>query len=154
TYPTGFVIDWSKGRTGNVLLKKAIFEDDVPPFRPEFLSGEDQDFFRRMIEKGHVFVWCNEAVAYEAVPPFRWKRTFMLRRALFQGSSSLAHPSSKAMTISKSALAAPLYLLSLPLALVLGQSMFMTCLLKLCDHMGRLLAVVGIRLIDQSYITE
>jgi succinoglycan biosynthesis protein ExoM len=154
TYPTGFVIDWSKGRTGNVLLKKAIFEKDRPPFRPEFLSGEDQDFFRRMMEKGHAFVWCNEAVAYETVPPVRWKRTFMLRRALFQGAVSLAHPSSKAVTIPKSAVAAPLYLLSLPLALVLGQSMFMTCLVKLCDHIGRLLAVVGIRLVREPYVTE
>ena len=30
------------------------FAGETPPFRPEFLSGEDQDFFRRMIDKGHV----------------------------------------------------------------------------------------------------
>src|SRR2546425_6708031 len=50
TYPTGFVIDWRKGRTGNVLLKKRIFAAVAQPFRPEFLTGEDQDFFGRMIE--------------------------------------------------------------------------------------------------------
>ena len=68
TYPTGLVIDWKKGRTGNTMLKTHLFKDGELPFRPEFLTGEDQDFFRRMIEKGHQFVWCNEAVAYEIVP--------------------------------------------------------------------------------------
>ena len=57
------------------------------PFNPEFRQGEDQDFFRRMIDHGHVFIWCNEAVAYEVVPPIRWKRTFMLKRALLRGAS-------------------------------------------------------------------
>ena len=27
SYPTGFVIDWRKGRTGNVLLKRSLFSD-------------------------------------------------------------------------------------------------------------------------------
>ena len=52
TYPTGFVIDWKKGRTGNVLLKSRIFSADAQPFKQEFRGGEDQDFFQRMIEKG------------------------------------------------------------------------------------------------------
>ena len=85
SYPTGFVIDWGKGRTGNVLLKKKIFEGVEQPFRPEFLSGEDQDFFRRMIGNGHVFIWCDEAVAYEYVPPMRWKRTVPARILLESG---------------------------------------------------------------------
>src|SRR5437879_2825163 len=92
TYDTGFVIDWRKGRTGNVLLKRRLFADEAKPFRSEFRTGEDQDFFRRMIEKGHAFIWCNEAVVYEVVAPIRWKRSFMLRRALLRGANSLAHP--------------------------------------------------------------
>jgi succinoglycan biosynthesis protein ExoM len=86
TYPTGFVIDWRKGRTGNVLIKRSIFPTNEPPFNSEFRNGEDQDFFRRMIERGHTFIWCKEAVAYEVVPPIRWKRSFMLRRALLRGA--------------------------------------------------------------------
>src|SRR5437660_301281 len=107
TYPTGFVIDWRKGRTNNVLLKKRIFSDGARPFRPEFLSGEDQAFFRRMIEKGHVFIWCNEAVVYEVVPPIRWKRTFMLRRALLQGTVSVIDPTLGALGIAKSVISIP-----------------------------------------------
>src|SRR5437870_10029918 len=120
TYTTGFVIDWRKGRTNNVLLKKRIFAAGAQPFRPEFRTGEDQDFFRRMIEKGHVFIWCNEAVAYEAVPPIRWKRMFMLRRALLSGQMSSVPPTFGAINIAKSVLAVPIYTAGLPLALALG----------------------------------
>jgi glycosyltransferase involved in cell wall biosynthesis len=154
TYPTGFVIDWRKGRTGNVLLKSRLFDTVTQPFRPEFLVGEDQDFFRRMIDKGHRFIWCDEALAYETVLPIRWNRRFMLRRALLRGGVSQVHRRARRTVIAKSLIAAPAYTLVLPFALLLGQGRFMTCLVKLCDHIGRLLAVVGIRPIRESYVTE
>jgi len=154
TYRTGFVIDWRKGRTGNVLLKRQLFEAGAPWFRPEFLTGEDQDFFRRMIEKGYVFIWCNEAVAYEVVPPIRWKRAFMLRRALLRGKISRVHPTFGARDIATSLIAVPAYTAALPCALVLGHSRFMTCLVKLFDHLGRLLALLGINPIRESYVTD
>jgi glycosyltransferase involved in cell wall biosynthesis len=154
TYPTGLVIDGRKGRTGNVLLKRQIFTTGTLPFRPEFLTGEDQDFFRRMIEKGHVFIWCNEALAYEVVPPIRWKRTFMLKRALFRGAVTLAHPTFGVRDVAKSVIAAPAYAVALPFALVLGHHRFMTLLVKLFDHLGKLLALLGIKAIKEQYVTE
>ena len=154
TYPTGLVIDWRKGRTGNVLLDRNLFAAESQPFRPDFLSGEDQDFFRRMIEKGHVFVWCNEAVAYEIVPPIRWKRTFMLRRALLRGAVSLLEPTFGVRDIAKSAIAIPIYTVALPFAFVLGHHRFMAGLVKLFDHLGRILALVGIQPIKEAYVTE
>lgn len=154
TYPSGFVIDWRKGRTGNALLRSRLFEHTAEPFRPAFLTGEDMDFFRRMIEAGHVFIWCNEAVAYEEVPPLRWKRTFMLRRALLRGEISLAHPTFGARDILKSVIAVPAYSAALPLTLVLSHRRFMTCLVSLFDHIGRLLALLGIKPIKRPYVTE
>jgi succinoglycan biosynthesis protein ExoM len=154
SYPTGTVIDWRKGRTGNTFLKRHVFDGEETPFRPEFLTGEDQDFFRRMIGKGFVFVWCHEALAYEVVPPIRWQRSFMLKRALLRGSISLVHPTVGLAAVAKSAVAAPLYTLALPFAAVLGQGRFMTCLVRLCDHLGRLLAAVGIDPIGKPYVTE
>ncbi len=154
TYPTGFVIQWRHGRTGNVLLKKRILTADEQLFRPEFRTGEDQDLFRRMIEKGNVFIWCNEAVAYEVVPPIRWKRTFMLRRALLQGTSSLLHANFGALDIAKSAIAVPVYTAVLPVALVLGHCWYMRCLVKLFSHIGRILGLVGINPIGEPYVTE
>ena len=154
TYPTGFVIDWRKGRTGNVLLRKQVFAGLDQPFRPEFRNGEDQEFFYRVIEKGHVFIWCNEAVAYEVVPPIRWKRTFMLRRALLRGAMEPKAPTFGLRSVAKSLLAIPLYTLALPFALMAGQDKFMGLLVRLCDHLGKLLAVVGINPIKEQYVTE
>jgi succinoglycan biosynthesis protein ExoM len=154
SYPTGFVIDWRKGRTGNVLLKRKLFAGLQQPFRPDFLTGEDQDFFRRMIELGHVFIWCNEAVAYEMVPSIRWNRSFMLRRALLRGKISLRHPTSGTLDIVRSAVAVPLYTVALPFLLLLGQHHFMRYLIKTCDHAGRLLAFVGVNPVKEKYVTE
>jgi succinoglycan biosynthesis protein ExoM len=154
TYPTGLVIDGKKGRTGNVLLKKRIFPAGEPPFRPEFLTGEDQDFFRRMIERGHVFIWCDEAVAYEVVPPVRWKRSFMLRRALLCGRAAVIHPAFGALDIAKSVIAVPAYILALPFVLVLGHHRFMSLLVKLFDHLGKLFALLGISPVEEQYVTD
>jgi succinoglycan biosynthesis protein ExoM len=154
SYPTGSVIDWTMGRTNNVLLRRDVLTADVQPFRPEFRTGEDQDFFRRMIEKGHLFVWCNEAVAYEVVPPVRWKRSFMVRRALLQGAVSVLQPTFGARAIVRSVVAVPAYAVALPVSLMLGQWRFMTVLIKLCDHVGRLLAAVGIDVIREPYVTD
>lgn len=153
-HPTGLVLGWRQSRTGNVLLKKQLFEGSMPPFNPEFLSGEDQDFFRRMSEQGRVFVWCAEAVAYEVVPPVRWTRSFMLRRAMMRGVFSARHRSTSVRAIGASVVAAPVYAAALPFALLAGQSRFMACSFKLSYHLGRLFAAFGINPIKGAYVTE
>ncbi len=143
-YPTGVVVEWSKGRTGNLLLRKRVFASSAQPFRPEFRAGEDQDFFRRMTEGGHVFIWCNEAVAYEIVPRARWKRTVMFRRALLRGATARLHPTLGLLDITKSVVAVPAYIVVLPFALVMGHHRFMSFSVSLLDHLGKLLALIGI----------
>jgi succinoglycan biosynthesis protein ExoM len=154
TYPTGFVIDWRKGRTGNVLLKRSIFPSDELPFNPEFRNGEDQDFFRRMIERGHKFIWCDEAVAYEVVPPIRWKRSFMLRRALLNGSMQPKTAAFGMRDVLISIIAVSVYTIALPFAMVLGQHKVMDLLVRMFDHLGKLLAFVGLNPIKDPYVTE
>jgi succinoglycan biosynthesis protein ExoM len=154
TYPTGLVIDWRKGRTNNVLLKRRIFPPGVQPFREEFRTGEDQDFFRRMIDMGRVFVWCNEAEVYEVVPPIRWKRTFILRRALLRGTVSIVNPTFGWREVTKSFVAIPVYLAALPLACLLGHHRFMVLAEKLSEHIGRLLALLGINTVKDPYVTS
>jgi succinoglycan biosynthesis protein ExoM len=154
TYPTGLVIDWRKGRTGNVLLKRSLFDGLEQAFRPGFLSGEDQDFFRRMIERGHVFVWCDEALAYEVVPPVRWKRSFMLKRALLRGQVALQEPTPVWIALPKSAVAVVVYTLAMPFLLLVGQHVFMKYLVKTSEHLGKLLAFVGFDPVKQKYVTE
>jgi hypothetical protein len=137
-----------------VLLRKQIFVAGEQPFRPEVRSGEDQDFFGRMIQRGHVFTWCNEAAAYETVPSIRWKRTFMLRKALLQGACSILNPANRGLHIARSIIAVPVYAAALPFALLLGQHKLMILLVKLFDHLGQLLALMGINVVKQAYVTE
>jgi len=152
--PTGSVVDWRESRTGNVLVRKQVFVAGEQPFNPEFRMGEDQDFFRRMIEKGHRFIWSADAVAYEVVPPTRWKRMYMIRKALLRGASAQLQPTCGPTSIAKSAVAVLVYAAALLPALLFGHHRFMTLLVKLCDHLGKLLAVVGINPIKEQYVTE
>jgi succinoglycan biosynthesis protein ExoM len=154
SHPTGFVIDWKEGRTGNVLLKRELFHPTELPFDPKFHRGGDTDFFRRMIEKGHVFIWSDQAVVYEVVPPARWTRAFMLKRALLRGSITLKNPAFGSRSVAKSVLAAMTYTIALPFAFVLGHHRFMNILVRLCDHLGKILAFVGINPIKSPYVTD
>lgn len=99
-------------------------------------------------------MWCNEAVAYEIVPPVRWKRSFMLRRALLRGKMSLNHKAVAQGGIAKSIVAVSLYSVALPFLLMLGQHSFMKYLIKLFDHAGRILAFLGFNPIAAPYVTE
>jgi len=153
-FRTGSIVKWRDARSGNVLVKRYVFEREEKPFRPEFRGGEDRDFFRRVIDKGFVFIWCSEAVSYEIVPPMRWKRSILIRRALLRGAVSLFDPNFGAREIAKSTIAVPIYTIALPFALLLGQHRFMDLLVRLCDHLGRLLAVLGLNPVSEPYVIE
>jgi glycosyltransferase involved in cell wall biosynthesis len=152
--PTGTSVEWQEARTGNVLLKRSVIGDDPAPFRPEFRVGEDQDFFRRKMEEGRRFVWCAEAEAFETVPPVRWKRSYLMKKALLRGSSAALQPSCGAKSILKSVAAVPLYAIALPFSLLAGQHKFMALLVSMCDHLGKLLALMGIQPIKEGYVSE
>jgi len=144
SHPTGYRMHWSETRTGNVLFRKSILTSDEAPFREEYDTGaEDVDFFRRMSNRGCVFVWCDEAVVYESVPASRCNRTYLLRRALLRGSIFAKHPTDRIRNTMKSLLAVPCYILALPFLALLGQHHFFRYAIKICDHGSRLLAVLG-----------
>jgi succinoglycan biosynthesis protein ExoM len=149
TYDTGRLMDWTETRTGNVLFEKKILGGIPEAFNPEFGTGsEDIDFFRRMIEKGHVFVWCNEAAVYELVPPSRSSIRYLLHRALIRGSSFPKRPVHRMRNITKSVIAIPFYTLILPFLAVFGRHLFIKYLIKLIDHVSRILAFLGWRTAD------
>jgi succinoglycan biosynthesis protein ExoM len=149
-HPTGRVMEWSECRTGNLLFRRSILQGIPEVFSPEFgTGGEDKDFFLRMSERGNVFLWCNEGVVYETVLPARWTRKFMLKRALLRGKNILKHPTGRAQILIKSVLAIPIYLLVLPVTLLLGQHSFMKYAIKLCDHLGRILAIFGMNPVSE-----
>ncbi len=150
THATGFRMSWTECRTGNVLFKKSILNEGEPPFRSKFdTAGEDVDFFRRMSAKGCVFVWNDEAVAYEVVPASRATRTYLLRRALLRGSNFSKHPTDKLKNGLTSLMAVPIYGLALPFLALFGQHVFIKYLIKFLDHFSRLMAFIGLRLVTQ-----
>jgi succinoglycan biosynthesis protein ExoM len=154
-HETGFIIDPNEGRTGNVLLRREVLHGVEGPFRAQFGSGgEDRDLFKRLIAAGQRFVWCDEAAAYETVPQVRWTRSFMLRRALLRGKASLANPAGVALQLFKSLVAIPAYAVALPFLLPVGQHAFMRYLIRLCDHLGRVLAFMKINPVKEKYVIE
>jgi cellulose synthase/poly-beta-1,6-N-acetylglucosamine synthase-like glycosyltransferase len=134
------------------MVRREVLAGLAGPFDPALGSGgEDQDFFRRMMDRGHRFIWCNEAVVYEVVPPERWNRTYLFRRALLRGQNE-RHLLTLG-SVFKSMLAVPVYALSLPFLLLIGQHLFIRFAIRLLDHLGKLLAAFGMRLVGEKYLS-
>lgn len=149
-HPTGTPVDWPEARTGNVLLAKGVWRTLDPAFRPQFDScGEDVDFFRRLAEHRHSFVWCDEAPVFEMVPSYRCTRRFLMRRALLRGSNFPKQSGYKVKNTLKSIVAVPCYLIALPALALLGHHHFVAYLVKLLDHSSRLLALAGVRVLTE-----
>lgn len=150
SHRTGMVLNWSQTRTGNVLFLRRILPKDEAPFRVEFgTAGGDIDFFRRMIGQGRRFIWCEEAVVFEVVPPSRCRLSYLLKRALMRGSKFHGHPVNRIKNAMKSLIAVPAYVIALPFVALLGAHVFIKYLIKLCDHLSRLLGFVGVELVRQ-----
>jgi succinoglycan biosynthesis protein ExoM len=146
SFKTGAVIkNHAYTRTGNVLLDRSLFRDDQSPFDPRFskTGGEDSDYFKRMIDKGKIFVWCDEAPVWELVPGERMKKAYFLKRALTRGVNNSKKAPGLSMTTLKSLVAVVLYTAALPFCLLVGQHIFMKYLIRDCDHIGKLLGKLG-----------
>jgi hypothetical protein len=57
-------------------------------------------------------------------------------------------------SIGKSVIAVPIYAVALPFAFILGHHHFMTLMIKLCDHLGKLLMLVGLKTVKDEYVTD
>lgn len=151
-HETGFVLDWSECRTGNVLFSKSILEGDNAPFDVKFnTAGEDVDFFRRMVQKGGVFVWCQEAAVHEVVPASRCNRRYLLKRALLRGSNFSKHPTHRISNAARSLVAVPCYTVALPVFALFGEHVFLKYLIKLLDHASRLLSYIGLPVVSERH---
>ena len=144
-HTTGYRIQLSDARTGNVLLRSELTESIAEPFQVRYATGgEDVDFFRRMMEQGRTFVWCDEAPVYELVPSSRCSRKYLFRRALLRGGNSLKQRRHRLRSILKSATAVPLYALVLPPLYLCRSPRSIKYAISFCDHVGKLLALVGL----------
>ncbi len=96
-------------------------------------------------------VWCDEAAVKESVPAERCRRGVVIRRALLRGQVSLTDQSGRLAKVLKSLVAAPIYTVGLPFFRLLGDHVFMQYLVRDCDHLGRLLAALGITPVKGKY---
>ena len=144
SHETGHILDWNQTRSGNVLLRRTLFESQDNRFDPSFgFHGEDKDFFKRMIQKGCTFVWCDKAVVYETQGPERFTKSYHVLRALLRGSIAYRHAPSKFLPVAKSLIACLLYTAAIPFLFFVSEPWFATYLIKDCDHLGRLLGAIG-----------
>jgi len=146
SHENGHVMHWDETRTGNVLMRIRILGTQKEFFNPQFkYQGEDKDFFRRMIAKGHVFIWNNESAVYETVPKERLSLKYLIKRAFIQGNiSSKYYNESKIWTKSaivlKTVIASLVYSLILPITSLFGKHILVRILIKDIHHISRLLA--------------
>jgi glycosyltransferase involved in cell wall biosynthesis len=151
-FPTGTTLtDARYTRTGNVLLRQSVFADPRDRFDPAFgrTGGGDAVFFKRMIEKGHRFIWCNEAVVFETVPPERQVRSYYVKRAFTRGMTEARDTPLLSLSTLRSLAAVPLYGLLLPFARLAGPHLYTRYLIKECDHLSKILGHLGIKLVKE-----
>ena len=135
-------------RTGNILLRRSLFEGLKTPFDPDFgrTGGEDVDFLNRMVRAGRLLVWCDEARVHETVPVARQQLGYHLRRAVIRGVAEAEQQAFLSYGTIKSVAAVLLYAIALPFLLVTRYHLFVRYLVKWCDHLAKVLAHFGVRL--------
>jgi hypothetical protein len=154
-YKTGMTLKWKQGRTGNLFFKKKMIQDIQCPFDPRLGSGgEDQEFFRTMINRGCIFKYCSEAIVYEHLPLTCCTRLFLLKRALLRGKMAVSSPKFSSFSIIKSIIAIVCYSSFLPVIFVIAHEYFMKYLVKMFDHLGKILHYFDMNVIKEKYITK
>lgn len=150
---TGTLLHWDDTRTGNVLLKKDVFDKHHLCFDLKCkTSGSDKEFFREAMQVGYRFIAVEEAPVYEIVPPERQTKSYYLKRALLHASNErkyrapLLRGLSKVLVPMKAMAALLVYMLILPFCAFAGSHAVMKYAEKVAYHLSWLLAMIGIDL--------
>jgi succinoglycan biosynthesis protein ExoM len=150
SHRTGQWLEYRETRTGNALFRGSLFVGIQEPFNPELGEGggEDIDFFRRRMDEGYRFAWCNEAIVYEGVPPERWGLQYYCHRQLRLGGL-LGNRQKQASELTFGAIgcsAARLVVhgVRVFVRLPFGMHLYAKPLAQLCYHAGFLLGACGL----------
>ena len=150
---TGTLLIWDQTRTGNVLLKKDVFDKHHLCFDLNCkTSGSDKEFFREAMDVGCRFIAVEEAPVYEIVPPERQTKSYYLKRTLLQGSNDRKFRAPHLLGLSR--VVAPMkaigallfYTLIVPFCALIGSHAVMIYAEKVAYHLSWLLAMLGIDL--------
>ena len=147
---TGTLLIWDQTRTGNVLLKREVFDEHHLCFDLKYkTSGSDKEFFKEAMALGYRFIAVEEAPVYEVVPPERQTKSYYIRRALLQASNErkyrapLLHGLSRVSVPIKVITALLVYALILPFSSLAGTHKVIKYLEKCAYHLSWLLTLVG-----------
>ena len=150
---TGTLLQWSQTCSGNVLLRKQVFDRDGLRFDVAYRTGgSDQAFFKQAMGAGFRFIAVDEAPVYEIVPPERWSKNYFVRRALVNGFNARKYIAAERRAIKavaaffKSAVALLAFAISAPILFCLGPPVWMRRLEGGAYHLSRLAAFFGIEL--------
>jgi succinoglycan biosynthesis protein ExoM len=148
-FPTGTLRP--SGGAGSVLLRAETVRRAGRGFDPAFglCGGEDTEYFSHLGRSGARMVWCDEAVAWEAVTKDRATLGWLLRRNYNSGRvySRIALPRQtplgRAAALARCALGTLVLCLVTPLALLAGRHVAARLFMRLARGLGRLSAGVG-----------
>ncbi|MCP4371496.1 MAG: glycosyltransferase family 2 protein [Deltaproteobacteria bacterium] len=153
---TGTLLRWDQTRTGNVLLKRDVFDKHLLCFDLKCkTSGSDRQFFREAMQLGCRFIAVEEAPVYEIVLPERWTKSYYLKRSLVQGHNSYRYSVkqvrglSKVIAPIKSMAALLVYTLVLLFCASIGSHLLIKYLEKSAYNLSRLFAMLGIELVKR-----
>jgi succinoglycan biosynthesis protein ExoM len=155
--PTGTLLRWNQTRTGNVLLKRSVFDRHNLLFDVTLRTGgSDREFFKHAMRAGCQFVSIEEAPVYEIVPPERWTRSYYFRRALvngFNANRNAAHE--KRSLLQRAILPVRLFgsalacAVILPFAALMGSHVAMRVVVSGAHHASRLAGMLGVELVKK-----
>lgn len=150
---TGTLLQWHQAYSGNVLLKKDVFDRNALRFDETYRTGgSDQAFFRQATGAGYRFVAIDEAPVYEVILPERWSKTYFVRRALVNGFNAHkysvrdGHGLKLVASLLKSAIALLAFTISAPVFFCFGPHVWVKRLEGGAYHLSRLAAAAGIEL--------
>jgi len=150
---TGTILRWDQTRTGNVLIKREVFDRLKLQFDETFKTGgSDREFFKQAMQRGCRFVAVEEAPVYEIVPPDRCTKGYWVKRAVVNGYNShrnnfgLIRGVGRVVMPIKLAVASLAYAAALPVCACLGTHRLIHCLERGGHHFSRLCATFGLEL--------
>lgn len=150
---TGTLLIWDQTRTGNVLLKKDVFDAHQLCFDLKYkTSGSDKEFFREAMDLGYRFIAVEEAPVYEVVPPERQTKSYYLRRAVLHASNErkfrapMMRGLTKVSAPMKAMAALLIYTIILPFSTLSGSHTVIKYAEKCAYHLSWLLTMLGLDL--------
>jgi succinoglycan biosynthesis protein ExoM len=142
---SGTRVSHGNTRSGNALLRRALFRE--LRFDPDYgrTGGSDVDLFGRMLDRGACFLWCDEAIVHESLGADRHNLRWLARRA-FRGGFvfETQHPTPRRSFALLRALTLGLgFALLAPMVLLSGPVPAARVALRSCTQAGRAWSLLG-----------